>query len=99
MTNFVVKKPSSSQTNACDLLKMITSEIGDLFCNVKRTLFRPISNLSIIFLFLSIFLHFTNPSMEYFFYIRSLVKTGKERLGTKPILTVRHEGRKPNKKE
>gem|GEM_PF-4238152 len=37
--------------------------------------------------------------MEYFFDIKSLVKTSKERLGTKPILTVRHEGRKPNKKE
>ena len=98
MTNFVVKKPSSSQTNACDLLKMITSEIGDLFCNVKRTLFRPISNLSIFFIFIYFFtLH--PPFHGIFFYIKPLVKTGKERLGTKPILTVRHEGRKPNKKE
>ena len=96
MTNFVVKKPSSSQTNACDLLKMITSEIGDLFCNVKRTLFRPISNLSIIFIY---FFTLHQPFHGIFFYIKSLVKTGKERLGTKPILTVRHEGRKPNKKE
>ena len=78
---------------------MITSEIGDLFCNVKRTLFRPISNLSIfIFIFIYFFTLY-QPFHGIFFNIKSLVKTSKERLGTKPILTVRHEGRKPNKKE